>query len=130
MTEEIEVPRSRPGFGSQAKAGARDASKAGVAPELLFREVNERIAELPGSFLEVRAKLFVCECGAKDCREALELTLSEYEVVRGHGSHFIVMPGHEQGDRERVVEQTERFVVVEKLGNARRLAIAADGRRR
>ena len=118
-----------PGSVLKAKAVGRDVSKAGVASELLFREVNEQIAELTGFFLDGGAKLFVCECGAKDCSEALELTLSEYEVVREHGSRFVVLPGHERGG-ERVVERRERFVVVEKLGNARQLAIAADGRQR
>jgi hypothetical protein len=86
-----------------------------ATPEILFREVNERIAELTEAFMEGGAKLFVCECGRLDCSEPLELTLDEFEAIRDHASRFVVVPGHELEGQELVVEWTSRFVVVEKL---------------
>ena len=36
---------------------------------------------------------FTCECGAPDCREAVSLTLAEYEAQRAAGQP-VVAPGH------------------------------------
>ena len=36
---------------------------------------------------------FRCECGAPDCREAVSLTLAEYEAQRA-GGEPVVAPGH------------------------------------
>src|SRR4051794_10922653 len=77
----------------------------------LFREVNERIEELrPGEMLIE----FACECSNTECTTALPLSDDEYEGVRRFPTHFIVMPGHELDEVERVVEQNERYAVVEK----------------
>lgn len=42
------------------------------------------------------------------------LTLEEYDRVRADATHFVVVPGHEQSDIERIVEENERFTAVEK----------------
>ncbi len=117
-----------PNQGSSLKVQAvapDDTETRAVTPEFLFREVNERIAELTESFMDGGAKLFVCECSRMDCSEALELTLEEYKLVSAHGSRFILAPGHELEGQELVVKWTSRFVVVEKLEEAQ-LAIGAE----
>src|SRR4051812_39590371 len=86
-----------------------------LSPEFLFRQVNERIAELTEAFMDGGAKLFVCECSRMDCSEALELTLAEHKRVRAHGSRFILACDHQLEGRALVVESTSRFVVVEKV---------------
>jgi hypothetical protein len=96
--------------------------------QVLFREVNERIAELSGDRGESSVGLFICECGSEACAEALEITAAEYERVRTDGARSVVLPGHELPGVERVIEGTGRFVVVEKLGAAAAIACASDPR--
>jgi len=95
--------------------------------EILFREVNERIRELgdrfglgPGDTMD-----FLCECSRRSCGSSVPLTLEEYEQVRSSDRHFFVLPGHVDPEFERVVRATERFVVVEKVGEAGRAAADA-----
>ena len=44
--------------------------------EALFREVNERVADVMDS--EARMTTFLCECGNLDCVEEISLTDAEY----------------------------------------------------
>jgi hypothetical protein len=88
--------------------------------ESLFREVNERIAETAGRFGSEDA-VFVCECADARCDERLSAQLDEYEHVRADGVRFLVAPGHEEPDYERVLYRHSDFQVVEKTKN-RRLA--------
>jgi hypothetical protein len=82
--------------------------------EALFRDVNERIAESVEPF-EANATQFVCECADANCTHRVEATLVEYEEVRADGATFMLAPGHEQDDIERVVEKHGRFHIVEKM---------------
>ncbi len=98
--------------------------------EALFRDVNERIAESAERFEAERAE-FVCECANPNCTERVPMTLSEYETVRADPATFVVAPGHEQGDIERVVSERRRFYVVEKIqAVVRRTVKRLDPRRR
>jgi hypothetical protein len=58
------------------------------------------------------------------------LTLAEYERVTSEASTFVVLPGHELSAVEEVVEATERYVVVAKLGAGAQVAVRLDPRRR
>ena len=93
--------------------------------ESLFREVNEQVEELtaPGSGVG----MFVCECSDTDCMERVRVPIEVYETVRQHGRRFLVRPGHE-GGFERVVEEADGYVIVEKEGDAGRLADRSDPR--
>jgi hypothetical protein len=82
--------------------------------EALFRNVNERIAESAERF-EADSTEFVCECADANCTHRVEATLDEYEDVRADGAAFILTPGHEEQDIERVVERRGRFNIVEKV---------------
>jgi hypothetical protein len=42
------------------------------------------------------------------------MTLEEYERVRSQRDRFAVVPGHENGEIERVVEEADRFLIVDK----------------
>jgi hypothetical protein len=96
----------------------------------LFREVNERIEDLAEKF-ELRDEVqILCECGSTDCNERIVLTENEYETLRRIPTHFAVLPGHDIPTVERVVEQNERFVVVEKFGESAKAAVRLDPRRR
>jgi len=93
--------------------------------EALFREFNERVERLADDSPRIE---FVCECGDLDCLERLALTHTSYEQVRSDPRRFVVAPGHENVEIERVVARRERYFVVEKLAHAARVAIEHDPR--
>jgi hypothetical protein len=85
--------------------------------EALFRDVNERIADSAGRF-NARDAEFVCECADPACAERVPATLDQYEDVRSDGAHFLLAPGHELPEVERVVKRPQRrSVVVEKFNS-------------
>jgi hypothetical protein len=97
--------------------------------QLIFREVNERIAELNGDGNGTGVSLFICECSDRACAESLEIAPAEYEQVRADGARFIVLPGHEQPEVEHVVDGCARFVVIEMDGAEATAAREANPRR-
>jgi hypothetical protein len=98
--------------------------------EVLFREVNERLRELGEGFSLVSdAPAFVCECVNSSCTEQIRMSLETYEQIRAEPIRFFVIKGHEEPDYERIVEEHEQFVVVEKLpGGPAGMAIRDDPR--
>src|ERR1044072_6513651 len=96
--------------------------------ESLFREVNERIAELNQTFQVDGRSEFLCECSREECTEPVSISLEEYEEVRRTATRFFVLPGHEDVNVERVVSRSEHFIIVEKIGDAADEAEALDPR--
>jgi hypothetical protein len=97
--------------------------------EALFRQVNERIEDVNESLGAKEPADFLCECGDEDCTAPVTLTLAKYEQLRSNPTHFVITPGHEVVDVERVIEQSEHFAVVEKFsGEAERIAVETDPR--
>jgi hypothetical protein len=95
--------------------------------EALFREVNEEVARLEQR-LEGGEPLFVCECADETCVERVSVPLDAYEELRSHPRRFVLKPGHQQDDVERVVETTNGYVVVEKTADAGAVAERTDPR--
>jgi hypothetical protein len=88
--------------------------------EAIFRAGNESIDKVVGGKSENVP--YLCECGEKSCLARVALTPAEYEAVRSHPARFFVVPGHEDLTAgEVVVEQYDRFTVVEKQGEEREL---------
>jgi hypothetical protein len=86
--------------------------------EALFRNVNERIAESAERFDAEDAE-FVCECADPACAERVPATLDQYEEVRSDGTYFLLVPGHELDEFERVVKRLHpRSAIVEKFHHA------------
>jgi hypothetical protein len=88
--------------------------------ESIFREVNERIAELGQSAQEWSSPdgtiEFLCECGEEGgCGERVRVPPDVYERVRSQDDRFVVRPGHENPEIERAVERTDDYVVVDKM---------------
>ena len=90
--------------------------------EALFRNVNERIAETAERF-DASGTEFVCECSDPNCTHRVEASLAEYEQVRDESTTFLVVPGHEQGDIERVIADRGRFRIVEKVQDVVRATV-------
>ena len=110
--------------------GAREERLA--ANEALFREVNERVAELASQYVRSEtgsAVDFTCECGRSECSETMMMTIVEYEAIRANATHFGVVPQHEQPEIERVIERHPRYFVVEKREqDAEEVALETDPR--
>jgi hypothetical protein len=91
--------------------------------EALFREVNENIARLEERHGGTTAEpVFVCECADADCVEHLTVTADVYARVRKDPRRFLILPGHEDPQLERVVETHGDFLIVEKTGAAGEVA--------
>jgi hypothetical protein len=107
---------------------AMDERSARLAEnETIFRAGNESIHKAVGGKLEKTP--FLCECGEKSCLASVELTAAEYEEVRAQPARFFVVPGHEDLTAgEVVIEQHDRFTVVEKRGEERELVERRDAR--
>lgn len=95
--------------------------------EAAHRRVNEAIehGRWPG---EDEAISFRCECARAGCTAMVTLTHAEYEAVRAHPRHFVLVPGHEDPRVEDVVEVQPGYVLVQKRGTAGRTAEQSDPR--
>jgi hypothetical protein len=90
-----------------------------AANEALFRDVNERIAQLTVQLGTAEDGFaVVCECGDAACTERIDVTGTAYERVRADPLHFFVVPGHEEPDLEDVVDELPGYLVVRKSGEA------------
>jgi hypothetical protein len=103
-----------------------------VVHQTLRREVNERMRKLEAradggapDALEV-----VCECAYGGCKGRITMSASEYEAVRRFPTRFLVKAGHEVSECERVVAESDSYVVVEKVGRGGLYAVRVDPRRR
>jgi len=90
---------------------------AAARTEAIFREVNEAIAKTAERF-EADEADFVCECADPDCAHRVTASLEAYEEVRSDGTHFLLIPGHEEPTVERVVGRAPGYWIVEKFSEA------------
>jgi hypothetical protein len=77
----------------------------------LFREVNQRIAEITAGQQAGGAE-FLCECGRDDCHATLALDLSEYNYLRDQDGFFLVAPGHLVEGVDRLVDTRDGYELV------------------
>ncbi|HEX2391362.1 MAG TPA: hypothetical protein VHI77_00430 [Solirubrobacterales bacterium] len=86
-----------------------------VIAEVRGRQVNEAIdCGKDGS----GSGVFLCECGQLGCSTTIELPIDDYEAVRTDFERFLVAPGHEIEDVDRVVERHHGHLVVVKRESA------------
>jgi hypothetical protein len=108
MASRVELRRTVPDF----------EPEHAVRLQLMFREVNDRIAEVRRELAAGNAPTsFVCECSRRHCVDAVELTLEQYEEVRRRDGWFVVLAGHEL-ETEQVAGRRGGFVIVEKIDPA------------
>jgi hypothetical protein len=93
-----------------------DLERRLAANEDVFRRVNDGIAR--GSWpSEPESPLgFRCECARLGCNMLLRLTPTDYQRVRSHPRHFVLVRGHEMPEVERVVETLGDILIIEKIG--------------
>jgi len=97
--------------------------------EAFFRDVNERINEVADEHgVDGHAYEFICECSDPACADRVTLTRAEYEVIRAAPRRFVLATGHDIAAIEIVVDAGEGHTVVEKAGEAGRVAEALDPR--
>jgi hypothetical protein len=96
--------------------------------EALFRSINERIEAGTWPTAPSDVVAFRCECAALGCNVLVELTIADYESVRANPRQFLLAPGHEIPAIEQVIRRTDDYVVVQKVGDAGRVADATDPR--
>jgi hypothetical protein len=98
--------------------------------EVLFRKVNERLRELGEGFSLVSEEAeFVCECANTACAERIQMPLATYEEIRADPKRFFLIKGHEEQEYERIITESDRYYIVEKVaGGAAGIAIRDDPR--
>lgn len=94
--------------GIERPAAARPAVALGLAHTL--RKVNRRLAARSG--LDVAP--LACECVSRDCAAAFEVPLHLFRLVDARQGFFLVSPGHEQAELDRVVRREPSYLVVER----------------
>jgi hypothetical protein len=96
-----------------------------AAAEINGRQVNEAIEPRGPD----ASAVFVCECGHLGCGDTVKMPVAEYEAVRTNFDRFLLVPGHEIEEVDKVVEDHERYlVVVKREPEAREMARASDER--
>jgi hypothetical protein len=106
--------------------GGREESLA--RNEAISREINEGLERGQSTGPPDRYVRMVCECANAGCDRLIAITIAEYEGVRRDPTHFAVVKPHVAPDVERIVEETTRYVVVEKGGPAAKIAEEQDPR--
>lgn len=106
----------------ESDAGPTDVQENAGKTQTLFREVNERVADLLPAATADETVTILCECADDACIEPIEVAKAEYESVRGRPTCFIVKPGHEVPEAERVVGRNNGMTIVEKFGFAAKVA--------
>jgi hypothetical protein len=120
------MARSESGYASLVDS--RDARLA--ENETLFRAANERMAawEERQEAPPTEKHLFFCECASRRCQERVSLTIREYVAVRESPVRFVVLREHVFPGLERIIEEHEGYVVVEKHERFRHVVEQANDR--
>jgi hypothetical protein len=92
--------------------------------QALFRSVNQEIEHIADAQAAAGPLSFLCECASPACGAHLELPQGEYDAIRQNPTHFFVLPDHVYPEVETIVDDRDRYVIVEKFGVGGRIAQA------
>jgi CheY-like chemotaxis protein len=106
---------------SQKQIG-RNEDEARAANEIVSVEGEQ--ARMHGS--ELLAVL--CECGDRACHAPLDMTVDDYEEIRSEPDHFAVLDGHEILEAEHIIARRAEYLIVQKFGDAGKVAKDGDPR--
>jgi 5-bromo-4-chloroindolyl phosphate hydrolysis protein len=91
--------------------------------QALFRAVNEKLTELNEAFVSATDTFVIaCECADTTCVQTVDIAPDAYAQVRAHPRRFVVLRGHVLVDVENVVAEADKYVIVEKIAAAGRVA--------
>ena len=87
-----------------------------IQNERVFRTVNEKLRALNAAFegFADETALFVCECSRIGCIDQIELAVDAFDGVCGRPNTYIVRPGHQSLEVERVVSWEATYLTVER----------------
>jgi hypothetical protein len=115
-----------------------DTIQRNAETQNLYREVNERVAEVNrrfagGAAARTSSQLIevFCECGRNGppCNDHVTVTAATYERIRADATTFVLHPGHGEASVEQVIERGDGFLIARNFGHAAAIARAADPRR-
>ena len=100
--------------------GSNERANRVAANEASFREINATLHEglSKAEREEGEPVAFVCECGLASCHSLVRMPIERYQGARAHPARFVIVPGHEIADVERVLEHHDTWAIVEKLDRA------------
>lgn len=97
--------------------------------EAVIRRLNDDVVRGQAAGVAAGEPLEIaCECGNGDCNARLRIPAATYEAVRASRARFLLVPGHQVPGAEVVVGETGGYVVVEKRGPGRDVAVETDPR--
>jgi hypothetical protein len=83
--------------------------------EETFKVANERLESVVAERLSPADKVpFLCECADSACMGRIELTLGDYDAIRAHERHFLMLPEHPRTAGEEVLERRDGYEITEK----------------
>lgn len=109
-----------------------DASERRLAEnEVVFRQLNEQVqkgidevnqlaTETEQGHMRIVQNVddaplhFYCECSDENCVKRVVLGHDEYNRIHKHRDHFVVAPGHQVEDIERVIQVHNNYTIVKK----------------
>jgi hypothetical protein len=107
---------------SPPRRGLRNIDNKGLRKRALFREVNGRIRDVASAFGDASSYDLLCECARVDCLRRVVVPGRVYDELESDGTRYVVYPGHERRDEERVLSGDASYLVVaprsEPLGDA------------
>jgi hypothetical protein len=101
--------------------------------EVVFREANEQVQEgmtrlrksaKAGGFDDLYQNKsgeqetplhFYCECADEKCRQRIIMTPSKFKELHSSSTRFVIKPGHQVPEVERVILEDKQFMVVDKM---------------
>jgi hypothetical protein len=98
--------------------------------QTLRREVNEQLNSLETDNFRHDSETIdvVCECVEGACTARITMTAVDYELVRRFPTRFFVKAGHEVAEEERVIKESDGYVVIEASGRGGVYAVSAGPR--
>lgn len=95
--------------------------------EVIFRQANQQAVEsleqareeelsdhVKPSVEQNLSLFFYCECADDGCKQRIKMPLAEYEANHRQSNQFIILPGHEVPNIEKVVKKEQGYFVVQK----------------
>lgn len=91
-----------------------------IENEVIFKEHNKEILAVVKQLavkdrIDEQTLQFYCECSNEFCIETIALPPKTYESLHSSLRQFIVKPGHETDEIEKVIETSPEYSVIEKF---------------